>query len=209
MAEKPFAHESEEVFARYLDRVGLSYEREVSVDPGNVDFLVRVGASEVFCDVKAVEAVPEMNGLVDAQYAIRNDLKVLKRKFLKDPTRPCVLVTMNYSPQLITGYTIRIAMLGDVGVNFSFFDDRVESSPLGHLPRGNAVLRRNHYTSLSGILMIDCRFGEHTYFANPYAAFPLPAGFFPEVNEIKVQWVDGEEEFIHETNLMFFPRRQC
>ena len=98
-------------------------------------------------------------------------------------------------------------MLGDVGVTFSFLTDRVEASPMEHLPRGNAAVTMNQNTSLSGVLVIDGRLGRHAYFANPYAAFPLWPGFFPEVAEIAIQRIDGQEEFVNESNLMFFPQR--
>ena len=98
-------------------------------------------------------------------------------------------------------------MLGDLGVKFSFIGDQVETSPTEHPLNGNAALTRNHSTGLSGVLMIDVRSGRHGYFANPYAAFPLSAGFFPGVNEIAVQRVDGGEAFMGESNPMFFPRK--
>lgn len=98
-------------------------------------------------------------------------------------------------------------MLGDLGAKFSFMGEEVEVSPMEHLPKGNAAVTRNQSTSLSGVLVIDCWLGGHAYFANPFAAFPLSAGFFPEVDEIAIQRIDGEEQFINESNLMFFPRR--
>lgn len=59
MAEKPFDHESEEVFAGYLDRVGLSYDREVWVDPGNVDFLCARGPTQCSAMLKQLKALPK------------------------------------------------------------------------------------------------------------------------------------------------------
>lgn len=153
MADKPFSHESEQVFAQYLDKHGLKYEREVKVDPGDVDFVVSAHDVQVFCDVKAVVKQPEMHGRVEAQKQIREDFRSLRKKFAKPPEHPCVLVTMNYSTQLFTGLTIRTAIFGNLQVEFQVREDRVAASPMHHA--GSAGLTPKQNTSISGVLAID------------------------------------------------------
>ena len=118
------------VLAEYLNSNEIRYTREV-VNPGNVDFLVCSNASEAFCDVKAVEQAPAMHSRIEAHLQIREDLKKLRRKFTERPGLPCVLVSMNYSPQIFTGMTIRTAMLDDVGVTFEISDRGVDYSMSG------------------------------------------------------------------------------
>jgi hypothetical protein len=184
----PFAHESEAEFAQYLEKHGLKYEREVKVDPGDVDFVVYSGGTTVFCDVKAVIKPPETPGNIEASKQIRKDIQKLRSKFKNPPDHPCVLVAMNYSyPQIFTGFTIRTAMFGAVGILFQSLIS--ESSAMLHLLKGGAAFTDRQCTSISGILVIDYA-GEHCYFHNPYARTPLLKGFFPVAAEFALKKKD-------------------
>lgn len=162
----------------------MKYEREVKVHPGDVDFAVYCGDTQVLCDVKAVVQPPRQYGEVQAQIQIREDFRSLRKKFAKAPELPCVLVTMNYSTQLFTGITIRTAMFGNLQVEFQITQDRVNTSPMHHA--GSAGLTQNQNTSISGILAIDYH-GTHCYFHNPYARFPLPKKSFPVAAEFSFE----------------------
>jgi len=197
----PFAHESEEVFAQYLDKHHMKYEREVKVEPGDVDFKVYSGEAAALCDVKAVVQPPMEYGRVEAQKQIRRDFRSLRKKFGQAPELPCVLVTMNYSTQLFTGITIRTAMFGTLAVEFRITEDDVQTSPMRH--KGSAGLTAKQNTSISGILVIDYHGGD-CYFHNPYARIPLPKAFFCVAAEFSLE---REDEFAL-NDPQFFPHTQ-
>jgi hypothetical protein len=204
-AKQKFDHDSERVFCEYLEKHQIVYKREYHVGPGNVDFLVERNGSCALCDVKAVVQPPKMAGRVEAQLQIRGDLKKLRQKFKERPTDPCVLVSLNYSPQIFTGLSVRTAMLGDVGVAFEVGQDQASVSEPFHLEKGNAFLRKDVNTGISGILVLDPAFGEHCFFANPYAANPLVEGFFPSVREFAIQKTDEGGDLIGDSDVMFYP----
>jgi hypothetical protein len=202
---QPWDHDSERVFAEYLDHNGIGYKRTVVVNPGNVDFEVSSRGTAVYCDVKAVEQRPTEYGRVEAHFQIRDDLHNLRRKFSDPPNKPCVLVTMNYSGQIFTSTTVRTAMLGDLAITFIVTGENVETTPIHHSPTGNAALRKGENTRISGILVIDVVRNDHCYLANPYARFPLPLGFFPGAYELAPKKADNDSELLEGNEITFLP----
>lgn len=111
---------SERMFASYLDGLGLIYKRHFRVrGDKNVDFLVE-GSPSILCDVKEVRPSAKAALEIDAYAHLREDLSDLRRKFGPDlPAIPIVLVTVNFSGRMFTGFSVARAMLGDVGADFS------------------------------------------------------------------------------------------
>ncbi len=183
---------SESLFESYLHHLKVSYQRHVPVrGDKNVDFRID-GDLAILCDVKEVRAGATDSPDIDAYSHIRDDLAELRKKFGScRPQVPVLLVTVNFSGRLFTGFSIARAMLGDVGA---------EISPKGrgsfhYLPRGNAAMTPSHHTVLSGVLLFDCEIaGNHTLFLNPYAAHPVPDQWFPSVRRVSVSRDATEEQ---------------
>jgi hypothetical protein len=195
---------SEGLFESYLGRLGLRHERHVRVHGDkNVDFHVD-GDTQVLCDVKEIRPSPTNPDQIDAYSHLREDLRDLRKKFgPSKPVVPVLLVTMNFSGRLFTGFSVARAMLGDVGAEISP-EDR---SDIHHLPRGNAVMTRSHTTLISGVFVFDCaQQGNHAVFPNPYAACPLPDGCFPLVRRVRVAKDATEEDLKALANITFW---QC
>jgi len=175
---------SEGLFASYLDGLCLKYERHVPVHgTRNVDFLVE-GNPQILCDVKEVRPGANEAQGIDAYAHLRDDVSDLRKKFGSSrPGKPVLLVSVNFSGNLFTGFSVARAMLGDVGAEFS----AEGRSEFRHLRRGNASMTISHHTVISGILVLDCEpGGRHALFPNPYAAYPVPASSFPMVRRIPV-----------------------
>jgi len=195
---------SEGLFESYLDRLGLRHERHVCVHGDkNVDFHI-YGETPLLCDVKEIRPSPTDPDQIDAYSHLRDDLRDLRKKFGPcKPIIPVLLVTMNFSGRLFTGFSVARAMLGDVGA---------EISPEGrgdihYLPRGNAVMTRSHTTLISGIFVFDCApHGNHAIFPNPYAACPIADGCFPLVRRICVARDATEADLKALANITFW---QC
>ena len=193
---------SEGFFESYLNHLGLTYQRHVPVrGDKNVDFRIE-GDPAILCDVKEVRASAIGSPDIDAYSHIREDLAELRKKFGPcRPRIPVLLVTVNFSARLFTGFSIARAMLGDVGA---------EISPNGrgefhHLPRGNAAMTRSHHTVLSGILLFDCGIkGNHALFRNPYATHPVPDHWFPAVRRVIVDRDATEEHLKALANITFW-----
>lgn len=196
------AEVSEGLFASYLDHLGLRYQRHVRVhDERNVDFRIE-GNPSILCDVKEVRPGAKDSEGIDAYSHLRDDLRGLRKKFGPSrPQTPVLLVTVNFSGNLFTGFSVARAMLGDVGAEFST-NGRGE---FHHLPRGNAVMTSSHHTTISGILVFDCEpAGRHALFPNPYAAHSVPAGWLPLVRRIAVGKDASEESLKELANITFW-----
>ena len=104
---------SEGLFKSYLDLLGLRHERHVCVHGDkNVDFHVD-GETPVLCDVKEIRPSPTDPDQIDAYSHLREDLRDLRKKFgPSKPVVPVLLVTMNFSGRLFTGFSVARAMLG-------------------------------------------------------------------------------------------------
>jgi hypothetical protein len=100
------------------------------------------------------EVRPSANGLhgIDAYAHLRYDLSDLRKKFGPSrPQTPVLLVSINFSGHLFTGFSVARAMLGDVGAEFSA-DGR---GTFHHVRRGNASMTSVHHTLISGIFVFD------------------------------------------------------
>jgi hypothetical protein len=203
-AAKMDAELSEGLFKSYLDLLGLRHERHVCVHGDkNVDFHVD-GETPVLCDVKEIRPSPTDPDQIDAYSHLREDLTDLRKKFgPSKPVVPVLLVTMNFSGRLFTGFSVARAMLGDIGAQIS----PEGRSDIHHLSRGNAVMTRSHTTLISGIFVFDCApQGNHAIFPNPYAACPLPDSCFPFVRRVCVAKDATEEDLKALANITFW---QC
>ena len=202
------AEHSEQIFADYLTTHGMCYQREYPVNGANVDFCIEMANSRVLCDVKEVrESKEERIAEIDAHYHIRGDIRKLRAKFGKNrPSVPVFLVTMNFSSNFFTGLTIARALLGDIGINFDRLTSTV-TSPLHHLPRGNAALTEASNRSISAVLVFDCATRcQHYLFINPFADKPIPEDFFPtSVRRVKLRRDMTQEELLQLSNFMFWP----
>jgi hypothetical protein len=193
---------SEGLFASYLDTLRLKYQRHVPVrDARNVDFRIE-GNPPILCDVKEVRPGANESKGIDAYAHLRDDLSDLRRKFGPSrPQAPVLLVSVNFSGNLFTGFSVARAMLGDVGAEFSA-DGR---GNFHHLRRGNASMTASHHTLISGIFVFDCEpGGRHALFPNPYAAHPIPTAWFPLVKRIAVAKDASEASLSELANITFW-----
>lgn len=175
---------SEGLFASYLDDLRLKYQRHVPVHGArNVDFFVE-GNPGILCDVKEVRPGANEALGIGAYAHLRDDVSDLRKKFGSSrPETPVLLVSINFSGNLFTGFSVARAMLGDVGAEFS----AEARGDFHHLRRGNASMTTSHHTVISGIFVFDCEpGGRHALFPNPYAAHPVPTSSFPLVRRITV-----------------------
>lgn len=196
------ANVSEGLFALYLDSLRLKYQRHVPVrDARNVDFRIE-GNPPILCDVKEVRSSASESKGIDAYAHLRDDLSDLRKKFgPSNPQTPILLVTVNFSSNLFTGFSAARAMLGDVGAEFSA-DGR---GNFHHLRRGNASMTLSHHTLISGIFVFDCEpSGRHALFPNPYAAHPIPDAWFPLVRRIAVTRDASEASLSDLANITFW-----
>lgn len=193
---------SESLFESYLRHLKLVYQRHVPVrGDKNVDFRID-GEPAILCDVKEVRAGATDSFDIDAYSHIRDDLAELRKKFGScRPQIPVLLVTVNFSGRLFTGFSIARALLGDVGAEIS----PNGIGPLHHLPRGNAAMTPSHHTVLSGVLLFDCEIaGNHTLFLNPYGAHPIPDKSFPSIRRVPVSRDATEEQLKGLANITFW-----
>lgn len=204
---------SEGFFAKYLYSIGVKYDRHFVVKGNkNVDFMIK-GDPCIFCDVKEVKdsgyreandseckLKNRKNKRLDAYHHIRDDVSKLRKKFGKNAGiyKPVMLVTMNFSGNFFTGFTVARALLGDVGFGF---DDK----KMNYLPAGNAAMTKNQNTLISGIFLFDCsNVGKHYLFHNPYAKNRLPSGIFIDTEEIFLN--RDSEDFVRLQEIMFWPK---
>jgi len=193
---------SEGLFAPYLDTLRLKYQRHIPVrDARNIDFRIE-GSPPILCDVKEVRPGEDESKGIDAFAHIREDLSELRKKFgPSDPETPVLLVTVNFSGTMFTGFSVARAMLGDVGAEFS----AEGRGKFHHLRRGNASMTRSHHTLISGIFAFDCEAtGNHALFLNPYSARSLPDAWFPAVNRVAVAKDASEARLRELANMTFW-----
>ena len=196
------AEMSESLFELYLDHLRLKYRRHVRVHgERNVDFCIE-GNCPLLCDVKEIRPGAKDSGEIDAYAHLREDLRELRKKFGPSrPSTPVLLVTVNFSGRLFTGFSVARAMLGDVGAELSS-NGRGE---FHYLPRGNAAMTPSHHTVISGIFIFDCASeGNHALFPNPYAAHPIPVQCFPLVRRVAVARDATEEQLKALANVTFW-----
>ncbi|MFQ5853657.1 MAG: hypothetical protein ACE5JU_24115 [Candidatus Binatia bacterium] len=197
--------DSEKLFADYLIKHKLLYDRNYSVASGDADFRVVRETSTVLCDVKEVrDSTKDPHGRLDAGGHIRSDIRKLREKFKYGrPDQPVILVTMNFSTNFVTGLTVATALLGDIGFDF---DKKTLSSTslLHHLPKGNAALTEIHNRSISGVLVFDIDNCKHYLFRSPFTDHPVPSDFFPEVRVVDLSRSAPGEEIVKLSDIMFW-----
>lgn len=181
-------NKSESLFRKYLNeqRIGFSNNFLVnSKNNKNVDFRLARGQQIILCDVKEIndsKVQPRpgdinLGGSINAQDHIRGDIKKLRQKFDRPPTNPLLLVSMNFSSDFLTALTVARALMGEIGIVFE--RKREDSmSYVHHLQKGNASLRQEINTSISGVFFFDIVNGNHYLFRSPYAKNEMPSNFF-------------------------------
>jgi hypothetical protein len=200
---------SEKEFASYLDTQGLIYKREYHVGPGNFDFRIESHCGPLYCDVKEIrdsdrESLEEA-GPISAHLLLRADIRKLRNKYKgKKLDGPVVLVTMNFSSNFFTGYTVASALLGDIGVILYRTEPR-GTTPLHHLPRGKAVFTRKQNTSVAGVFAFDRVSKGHVFFRNPYADPQMPDDVFPGLRFISLSREAMNDELVNLSDMMFWP----
>lgn len=198
---------SENIFKNYLNEHQFKYEENCVVgnaaNPKNVDFAIRSSQIDIFIDVKEVKELQGESYEINADANIRRDIKKLREKFGENrPNIPVILVTMNYSSNFFTGLTVAIALLGDVGINVNSKTGKL-TYPLHHLPSGNAILTNQKHRTISGVLAYDRVRHQHCLFTNPYADYPIPEDYFPNVEVIDLKKDDDASKLISLSNIMF------
>ena len=141
---------------------------------------------------------------IDAHGHIRSDIRKLRSKFKTRPNVAVILVTMNCSSNFFTGLTVARALMGDIGINFDRRALQV-TSPLHHLPKGNATLTREQNRSISAVLVFDGPGGRHCLFVNPFADHPFPNTVFPGVTVIPLDRSAHGEALKTLSTFMFWP----
>jgi len=179
--------ESEKRFEDYLINFGLNYEKDYKVGQGNVDFLVKKDEIIICCDVKVVlETIDKLTNRDVAIKRIRKDIQILRNKFGSNtPEYPCVLVSMNFSPDVITGFTIVRAMYGEADISYNRETFEL-IRPLHHSPKGKAKMTTTHNTGITGILAFKGWSGSHL-FHNEFAKHPIPNSLFPDCKDVFVK----------------------
>ena len=200
---------SEKEFARYLDTQGLLYKREYYVGPGNFDFRIESHYGPLYCDVKEIcdsdRLSLEEAGPISAHIQLRDDIRRLRGKYKgKKLDGPVALVTMNFSSNFFTGFTIASALLGDIGV-ILYRTEPMGTTPLHHFPRGKAVFTRAQNTSVAGVFVFDRVSRGHVFFRNPYADPQMPSDVFPGLRFISLSREAINDELVNLGDIMFWP----
>ena len=164
---------SENIFEEYLVDSNFEYEKIHEIETGSdFDFFVFTDDAKVYCDVKIItKATDELSSREPAKKRIRDDIVKLRRKFgeLK-PKYPCILVSMNFADQSISGFTVVDAMYGNRGITIEKTSSEKTSKqewllkePIHYTYKGNAEMREGHNTAISGILGFNARDGNKRY----------------------------------------------
>jgi len=174
---------SEKRFENYLIKFGLDYEKDYEVGKGNVDFLVEKDGLKICCDVKVIlETIDRLTNRDVAIRRIRKDIQILRNKFGSiTPEYPCVLVSMNFSPDVITGFDVVRAMYGEADITFDRETFKLVR-PLHHSPKGKAKMTKSHNTGITGILAFK-EYGGNYFFHNEFAKHRLPNNSFPDCDD--------------------------
>jgi hypothetical protein len=144
----------------------------------------------------------ESRWVIDAYTHMRGDIGKLRRKFRKRPDLPLVLVTMNFSSRLFTGWTVNQALLGDVGVLLDRRSLQVTKA-LHHLPRGNAALTRTQNRSITGVLVFTGLGERHTLYVNPFYEPFSADSWFPDTDVVRLN--REAEDLLALPGRMFWP----
>jgi hypothetical protein len=171
--------------------------------------ITRIPNILLYCDVKEIRDSDRVSleeyGRISSHLLLREDIRRLRGKYRgKKLDGPVVLVTMNFSSNFFTGYTVASALLGDIGVILASTESRV-TTPLHHLPRGKASFTRQQNTSVAGVFVFDRACGGHVFFRNPYAEPQMPHDVFPGLRFISLSRAAINDELVNLGNIMFWP----
>jgi len=196
---------SEKEFASYLDTQCLIYKRDYHVGPGDFDFRIESHCGPIYCDVKEIrDSDLESPGEITAYLPLRGDIRKLRNKYKgKTLDGPVVLVTMNFSSNFFTGFTVARALLGDIGTILQRERPKV-TNPLRHLPQGNAVFTRKQNTSVAGVFVFDRVSRGHIFFENPYAVAQMPKEVFHGLRFITLSREAVDDELVNLGAIMFW-----
>lgn len=214
---KELSELSENIFENYLNKSHIEYKKKYEIDTGSdFDFFIMNNGVKVYCDVKIItKATDELLSREPAKKLIRDDIAKLRKKFGKlTPKHPCILISMNFAEQSISGYTVVDAMYGDSGITIAKYNSEKKSKPirfikraLHHVYRGNAKMREGHNTAISGILGFNASEENMSYlFHNEYAENQLVHKFFPETEDIFPKR-ESMEDIKHLTNISLLPHK--
>lgn len=202
---------SEKAFEDYLDNHGLTYERdfEVSETGKDIDFFVHASEQDVYCEVKEVRESSTLKPpRIYANRNIQNHMLKLRKKFRKRrPDHPLLLVSMNYSNQFFTGYTVAVAMLGQVGFTIDVNSDRVIEP--AHITGANAATTQEHNRSISGVFVYSKSQSIQNIYANPYAVHPISETTFPNTQIIKIHAGLSPQELMSLGDWRHWPETNC
>jgi len=206
-------NQSEKLFYDYLIRQQIKSSPHFSVNSNNdknVDFRLTEGKQVILCDVKEVRDSEVQLGIenklrggrITAQDHIRGDIKKLRKKFTNLPTVPVLLVSMNFSSDDFTALTVARALMGEIGV---FFErgSKDNVSNVHHLHDGNASLRKEMHTTISGVLLFDIANGNHCLFRNPFANHEIPLDFFSGIKILNLRKDESQEDIIVLGDIIF------
>src|SRR5215813_12067987 len=202
---------SEKEFASYLDYLDTQdflYKRDYYVGPGNFDFRIESHCGPLYCDVKEIRDSDHVSleeyGRISSHLLLRDDIRRLRGKYKgKKLDGPVVLVTMNFSSNFFTGFTVARALLGDIGVTLYRETPKV-TTPLRYLPQGNAVFTQKQNTSVAGVFVFDRVSGGHTFFENPYAVPQIPKDVFHGLRFIMLSRKAVDDELVNLGAMMFW-----
>lgn len=159
----------------------------------------------IYCDVKEIrDADSESPEEIRAYLPLRDDIRKLRKKYKgRSLDGPVVLVTMNFSSNFFTGFTVARALLGDIGVTLYRETPKV-TTPLRYLPQGNAVFTQKQNTSVAGVFVFDRVSGGHTFFENPYAVPQIPKDVFHGLRFIMLSRKAVDDELVNLGAMMFW-----
>jgi hypothetical protein len=211
-------NQSEKLFEEYLEKQRIKFSMHFSVNSKNnknVDFRLTKDSQVILCDVKEVrdsEGQPRISeerlgGRNTAQDHIRGDIKKLRDKFTSSPFVPVMLVSMNFSADPFTALTVSRALMGEIGVIFERgFEHNV--SAVHHLHAGNASLRQQMNTSISGLFLFDVVDSNHCLFRSPYAKHKIQPDFFSGIKILDLCKTETQDDIIELSKLMFWNKNK-
>jgi hypothetical protein len=168
------------------------------------DFCIESHCGPIYCDVKEIrDSDTESFGEISAYLPLRGDIRKLRNKYKgRRLDGPAVLVTMNFSSNFFTGFTVARALLGDIGVILQREIPKVTT--LHHLPQGNAVFTRKQNTSVAGVFVFDRVSGGHIFFENPYAVAQMSKNVFHGLRFITLSREAVDDEWVNLGAMIFW-----
>jgi hypothetical protein len=93
--------------------------------------------------------------------------------------------------------------MGEIGI---IFERECEGniSDVHHLQKGNASLRQEINTSISGVFLFDIVKGNHYLFRSPYAKHEILSDFFSGIKTIDLSKAETQKDIIEMGKIMFW-----